>query len=384
MSRPGRIDGVLLGAVVLLCLLGLVMVYSSSAILALRDRHSEIAYLADQASKLLVGGLVLSVLANVSYRRWNSWVAVAALGSFFAIMSLQVLGMGVVQDDSGTNRGFGIGGIRIQPVEFARLALVLFLAYYVSNRSHWREGRWRGLFEPLAAIFVLALLAKLLPNLSSAVLIATLGVSLLWVAGQPIRRLLITLVPGVVLLGLSLRGYQLDRITDFFAHRGGEAKLGYQVEQSLIALGSGGLWGQGLGQGLQKFFYLPLPHSDFILGIVGEELGFLGVAILFTLYLVVIARGLRISRLAPDVFGQTLALGLTVSLGLNFLLHSVVVLGLGPVTGVPLPFLSHGGSSLLANLAAMGVLLSISRAAQPEPGVRAVDEWRWMGSPTRA
>jgi cell division protein FtsW (lipid II flippase) len=138
----------------------------------------------------------------------------------------------------------------------------------------------------------------------------------------------------------------------------------YQVEQSLIALGSGGIAGKGLGEGLQKYFYLPFPHTDFILGVIGEELGFLGVFVLFVLFGIVIYRGLFIARNVPDRFSQLLAAGVTASVAMNFLLHSMVALGLGPVTGVPLPFISHGGSSLLVNLIAIGVLLSISRSVR--------------------
>ena len=148
----------------------------------------------------------------------------------------------------------------------------------------------------------------------------------------------------------------------------------WQVKQSLIALGSGGFLGTGIGRGLQKYFYLPFPHTDFILGIVGEETGFLGVLALFALFGIVVLRGLKIARSAPDRFSGLLALGLTLSLAMNFILHAVVVFGLGPVTGVPLPFVSHGGSSLLANLAAVGILLSISRTARAAPSTMPV---RW-------
>lgn len=380
MRNPGSVDRVLLVAVALLCLFGLVMLYSSSVIFAEAEYGSKTALLRSQAGKFVLGWVVLLVLCRMSYRRLNGPVALWMYGVTVGLMGLSLLFPAV----NNVQRRIGIGALSAQPVEFARLAMVIFLAHFVSESKDWKEGRWRGLFYPLAAVLGLAVLAKLQPNLSSAVLIAALGVGILYAAGQPVRRLVLVLAPLVAAVLAAMEPYQLKRITDFVSHRGGDAPLPYQVEQSLIALGSGGFSGAGVGQGLQKYLYLPFPHSDFILGVVGEETGFRGLLILFGLYLVVILRGLRIARLVPDRFGQTLAIGLTLSLMLNFVLHSVVVMGLGPVTGVPLPFVSHGGSSLLANLVAVGLLLALSRSARPEPLAQPSQNWSWMGSPSRA
>jgi cell division protein FtsW len=232
---------------------------------------------------------------------------------------------------------------------------------------------------------VLCGLIQLQPNLSSAALLGLLGLTLLWLGGQPLRRLLVLVAPVIPAALLTLRSYQWQRIVNFVqALLGGkEAELPYHLKQSLIAMGSGGFLGKGIGQGLQKYHYLPFPHTDSILGVVGEETGFLGVLVLFAVYGIVILRGLRIARLAPDLFSGLLALGLTLSMAMNVLLHSAVVLGVGPATGVPLPFVSHGGSSLLTNLCAMGILLSISRHVQPEPDL-VRRPWRWAGGLLRA
>lgn len=382
MRDSTRMDGWLLGAVVLLSLFGLVMLYSSSVIFAEQELGSKTALLRSQLAKLLIGWVLLSVLCRMQYRRLNgtaAWVLIALTGGAMALAILP----GLFPAINKTNRFVSILGLRGQPVEFARLALVVFLAHWVSENEHWQENRWRGLLYPLGAIGGVAILAKLQPHLSSAILIVCLGVGMLFAAGQSVRRLAAVLIPMIVAVLISLKDYQRERIADYVRSLVSGGPVHYQVEQSLIALGSGGLSGKGVGQGLQKFMYLPYPHSDFLLGIIGEETGFLGVFILFVLYVVVVARGFRIARLAPDRFGQTLAFGLTFSIALNFLLHSVVVMGWGPVTGVPLPFASHGGSSLLANLIAMGLLLAISRSARPEPeAIRPA--WRWMGSPQRA
>lgn len=365
MREHGRIDSVLLGAVILICLFGLIMVYTSSVIWAVRDGHSETFFLRSQTGKFLLGMALLFPLSRLPYR-WLSgpvarWLTVAA----FLAMTL-ALTPWFSSSFNGTKRGV----LGLQPAEFARISLVLFLAYFVSKTESTGDRRWRALLIPLGVTLGFALLAKLQPNLSSAVLMVALGVGVLFVSGQSVLRLGLALLPVGIAVLAALKPYQLERIRGFLDHKGGTSNLQWQVEQSLIALGSGGAIGRGIGQGLQKFCYLPYSFSDFILGMVGEETGFVGVLILFTLFAVVLFRGLRIARHCPDTFGQVLALGLTLNLALNFVLHSVVGMGLGPVTGVPLPFVSHGGSSLLANLLAIGLLLSISRSAEPRAEVR--------------
>ena len=349
------------------------------------EASSQTAYLRSQVPKLILGIFSLAVLSRLPYYKLRGNTAIWAIGLAGLALVLLLLPLGLTAGGRGTRRFLDLGFLQVQPAEFARIAIVLFIADFVSRRDRWVESGWRGLLWPVGATVVLAGLIVLQPNLSSALLLAALGFTLMFVAGQPWQRLLGAVAP-MALLALALRPYQLKRLTDFFG--GGDGSLPYQVEQSLIAVGSGGLFGKGLGQGLQKFFYLPFPHTDFILGVIGEELGFVGVCLLFLLYGVVIARGLRIARRAPDVFSQLLATGLTLSLTMNFLLHSVVVLGIGPVTGVPMPFLSHGGTSLLANLMAIGILLSISRSLD-RPSVSARTErwhepWMWNGRATRA
>ena len=380
----GRADGVLLSVVLLLCLSGMLMVYSSSAILARSENLPETAYLRSQAEKLAVGLILLWVFSRMTYRLLFGRAAWWSVGVTVALLLVLLLPFGLAILVRGTKRFLNLGVFQLQPAELARLTLVLFLAYYSSLKEEWIEQSWKSLIVPMGAILVFSGLIALQPNLSSALLVGILGVGLLYLAGHPVKRLL-AIVPFLGLAAVVFhRGYQAKRFAGFVqVLHGGADALPYQIRQSLIAMGSGGLLGKGIGRGLQKFHYLPFPHSDCILGIVGEETGFIGVLVLFTFYGIVLLRGLRIARLAPDRFSGMLALGLSMSLALNFVLHSVVVLGLGPVTGVPLPFVSHGGSSLLVNLADMGMLLSISRQIRPEQETchRA---WRFPGSPLRA
>ncbi|MCA9726822.1 MAG: cell division protein FtsW [Candidatus Eisenbacteria bacterium] len=359
----GRTDKWLLVTVILLCLVGVLMVYSSSAILATVEASSQTAYLRALLPKLVLGVLCLAVLSQVPVRWFKGRAAIWALALAALALLVLVLPLGLTANGRGTKRFLDLGLLQVQPAEFARLGLVVFLSWYASRDEEWVEKGWRGLRWPLLAVFGLAALIALQPNLSSAALLILLGFGVLFLAGQPILRLALGALP-VVLIPLVVQPYQLKRIQQFIT-QGGDGTLPYQVEQSLIALGSGGVTGKGLGEGLQKYFYLPFPHTDFILGVIGEELGFIGVFLLFVLFGIVIYRGLYIARNVSDRFAQLLAAGVTMSVAMNFLLHSVVTLGMGPVTGVPLPFISHGGSSLLVNLTAIGVLLSVSRLVRP-------------------
>jgi cell division protein FtsW len=369
LPRSGHYDGMLLLAVILLCIFGVIMVYSSSAILARAASQSDTVYLRSQVGKLFAGLGLLFLFMRLPYRVLAGRFAVWALGGSILLLGLLLLPLGLAVVVRGTRRFLNLGLLVLQPAEFARLSLVIFLAAWGARvgEERMRVNR-RTLVVPLAAIGLVAGLIVLQPNLSSAALVGMLGFVLLWSAGQPIKRLAVILVPMLGVVAVNLRGYQLQRIISFLEGLlgGGSNGLSYHLKQSLIAAGSGGLLGKGIGQGLQKYHYLPFPHTDSILGVVAEETGFLGVLVLFAVYGIVFLRGLRIARHAPDRFSGLLALGLTLSVAVNVFLHSAVVLGVGPATGVPLPFISHGGSSLLVNLTAMGMLLSISRHVRPE------------------
>jgi cell division protein FtsW len=369
LPRSGHCDGVLLVSVVLLCIFGVIMVYSSSSILARATNQSDTVYLRSQVEKLIFGLGLLLLFMRLPYRVLAGRFAVWALSGSILLLGLLLPPFGLAVVVRGTRRFLNLGLFVLQPAEFARLSLVVFLAAWGARvgEERMRDDR-RTLVVPLVAVGLVAGLIVLQPNLSSAALVGMLGFVLLWLSGQPVKRLAVVLVPLTGAVAANLRGYQLQRIVSFVEGllSGGGSGLSYHLKQSLTAAGSGGLFGKGIGQGLQKYHYLPFPHTDSILGVVAEETGFLGVLVLFVAYGIVFQRGLRIARHAPDRFSGLLALGLTLSVAVNIFLHTAVVLGVGPATGVPLPFISHGGSSLLVNLAAMGMLLSISRHVRPE------------------
>lgn len=344
------------------------MVYSSSAILVHAESLHESAYLRSQVEKVMAGLVLMLMLSRLPVRFLRGRAAWAGLGLAMLLLILLLLPVGLATTVRDTRRFLNLQVIQIQPAEFARLALIVFLAYY-ATRCGDRDARgWRGMAVPLLAILTVGGLIKLQPNLSSALLAVLVGFGVLFLAGQSWKRLALVMIPIASVAVLMLKAYQFRRFTWFFDYlRGGDENLPYHVWQSLIAVGSGGLFGTGIGKGLQKFHYLPFPHTDSILGILGEEMGFIGVLILFVLYGLVLMRGFRIASRASDRFSSILALGLTLSIAGNLFLHSAVVLGVGPATGVPLPFISHGGSALLANLMAVGLLLAISRQARPGP-----------------
>lgn len=352
LVRPER--GILVSTL-LLCSFGLVMVFSSSAVLGIAIAHSPAHFLEGQVVKFLVGLVLLLCFWRLDYHVLGgraAWVGLGAIGAALLPLAMRLGGAGSV------DRWHRIGPFSIQPSEFARIILVVFLASYLSRKEGLLDAR-RLYRIPALVVLGMAGLIALQPNLSMALLVVLVAACVLYLGGVPWRWLaLATAVPGALAL-LFMRPYQLVRLASFFGFGGHEA--GYQIQQSITAVGSGGLFGLGIGNGLQKYFYLPFPHTDFILGIVGEETGLLGITALMAVYSLLILMGVAAARRAPDTFGRLLAAGLTWNIALNLLVHSLVNLGLGPVTGVPLPLVSSGGSSLVANLFGIGILLSVAR-----------------------
>jgi len=350
VEHPER--GILV-SVLVLCGFGLVMVYSSSAVLGIALANSPSHFFEGQIPKLIAGLALLFCFWHLDYHHLRghlAWVGV--------VLAMVILGLVLILHGF---RWFRIGPLSVQPSEFARVAVVVFLASYLSRKERLIEIHRRALLVPAAVVFTCAGLIALEPNMSMAVLFVLLALGIFFLAGLPMRWLILGVVVPAVIAVLIMRDYQWDRIHQFLGLGGGDA--GYQRDQSITAVGSGGIFGLGLGNGLQKYFFLPFPHTDFILGIVGEETGLFGTTLLLAGYASLILMGISCARRAPDRFGSLLAGGLVWNLAMNVLLHAVVNLGIGPVTGVPLPFLSCGGSSLMANLLAMGILLSVGRRA---------------------
>lgn len=360
-----------------LALVGLIMVYSSSAILGITRYQDPNHFLSRQTIRVLLGLGVLILVSRVRLR-WIERSAPWLLGGAVALLAvLEVVG----HVSHGAERWLRVGFLSLQPTDLARLATVVFLAWWLKRSPPAEQGFLRGLGPPLAVTGGVAGLILLQPNLSSAALLAATGVLMIFLSGARLRHLAIPVAGGVAAVALALvsHPYMMRRFATFVGTWFGgvpDARgAGWQLDQSLIAIGSGGWFGRGLGGGLQKYLFLPEAHTDFIFSIVGEETGFLGATVLIGLIATLLWRGMRAAARASDPFAHLLAGGLTLQIGLYAVANLCVATGLAPTTGLPLPFVSYGGSALLVNMAAVGLLYRVS-AENDEREALTRQRWR--------
>ena len=357
-----RGDRLLLLLPLALTAIGLIMVYSSSSMLGIERFHDPNHYLFQQVIRVILGILVMVACTRIDLRRLE------ALAPWLLGISIPLLAIVAVAGhvSNGAARWIRMGTVTFQPTDFARLATVVFLAWWLKRRAPQELGFRRGVLPPLGIAILMAGLILAQPNLSSAALLGFTCFLMIFLAGARVLHLAAPVGAGLLAVAGALltHPYQMERMRTFASFVFGgdidEQGAGYQLTQSLIAIGSGGWIGRGLGQGLQKNLYLPEPHTDFIFSVLAEELGLLGVTILLVLFALLLWRGLRATARARDDFAFLLAGGLTFQIGLYAAVNLAVVTGLAPTTGLPLPFVSYGGSALLANLAATGLLYRVS------------------------
>jgi cell division protein FtsW len=367
MARKLYPDKWLFLATVGLALFGLVMVYSASAITAQRENGTQFYYVAKQGLWTGIGLVVMFIAMQLDYRWLRNRRIVYALLIITALLLLLVFGFSPI---NGARRWIKLSKFSIQPSEISKLTLTIFLAYFLEQRAG-EEGSLLKTFVPCAFVTgALALLVVAEPDLGTALMLALIFVVVIFTAGARILHLGMAAAPALVgLAGLLLFvPWRIRRLTAFLHPWADPQGSGYQVVQSLIAVGSGGAHGLGFAQGKQKLFFLPFAHSDFIFAVVGEELGLagaLGVVLLFGLFL---WRGIRTALRAPDRFGLLLSLGLVTGIVAQALFNISVVLAMVPTKGIPLPFISYGGSSMVPTLAAVGILLNISQYASAPGG----------------
>jgi cell division protein FtsW len=353
----------LFGVAVVLLSAGVVMVYSASAIVAAERFHDPYFFLKKQLFWALLGALALWGALRIDYRRLEGWVLPALLVAGVLLVLVLVPPFG--QTINGTRRWIRLGPVSFQPAELAKLALVVYLAAFFARKRDAIDDFRRGVLPPLAVAGTLAALVLAQPDLGTCLTLVALTFGLLFLAGGRVRHLAIVAAPALPLLALAIWAapYRLRRITAFLDPWADPRGSGFQIIQSWLALGNGGVLGQGVGASKQKLFYLPESHTDFIFAIVGEELGFVGAATIVLLFMVFAWRGLRIGLRAPDPFGTYLALGITVLIATQTVVNLGVVTGLLPTKGLPLPFISSGGSALVVTMVSTGVLLNISQHA---------------------
>jgi cell division protein FtsW len=346
---------------VLVCA-SLVMVYSASAVLALDKNQHPSFFLFKQATFALLGLVLMPVLMRVDYRNYRQpivlWTALGLVG--LALVAV-LFGPRI----NGARRWFGIAGIGVQPSEFAKLAMIFFVAAILERRMD-RIDDLRYALLPVAIVLggVVGLI-MLQPDLGTALSIIVIVSAMVFAAGINYRYiigLLLVSLPAAYIVLMSA-DYRQRRIKVFLDPWSDPLGDGFQVIQSLIAVGTGGVFGRGLMAGVQKLFYLPYPETDFIYAVIGEELGLLGTTVVLACFCVIAWRGLRTAMRAPDRFGAFLALGLTAMVVVQAFFNMSVVLGLLPTKGIPLPFVSFGGSSLLMSMIGMGILLNVSQYA---------------------
>jgi cell division protein FtsW len=361
-----RGDRALLLLPLALTAVGVVMVYSSSAILGITRFQDPDYFVLRQLTRAALGVAAMILFAKLRLRVLEALAPWLLAGAGVMLAAVAVAG----QVSNGATRWLSLGFITVQPTDLARLAAVVFLAWWLKRHPPEERGFWKGVAAPLGIVGGLAGLILLQPNLSSAALLVFTALGMTFLAGARPAHLLIPVGAGATagLLALATHPYQMRRVASYVGFLfGGELDTrgsGWQLDQSLIAIGSGGWLGRGLGAGHQKYLFLPEAHTDFIFSILGEELGFLGATALLVLLALYLARGLRAAARASDPFATLLAGGLTLQIGLYAVVNLAVATGLAPTTGLPLPFVSYGGSALLANLAAAGLVYRVSAGNQ--------------------
>jgi cell division protein FtsW len=361
-----------LGLTLLLLSFGLVSLYSASSVYALRQGLPDTYYVLRQAAGAGVGVTCLVVCALLPYRLWerSAWplLVVSALALLVVILPFT---RSIAPEINGARRWLQVG-VSIQPSEVAKVAVIVWTAALAVKKAPLFRSLGKGLAPFLAVWGVVLLLILAEPHLSTALVIGLLGPLIVFAAGARVSHFILLALLAVPVLWHQLSvGFRAARIQAFLNPAADPGGAGFQVHQSLVALGSGGLSGVGIGQGRQKFGFLPEAHNDFVFAMIGEEWGFVGVVILVALYTAVVLVGFRIARRAPDQFGELMAIGCASLIALQAFLHMAVGLALAPPTGLPLPLVSYGRSNLIVTLVALGLLISVARAAPGGKAARA-------------
>jgi cell division protein FtsW len=361
---------------IVLCLVGAVMIFSASAVTAEHQYGHSYIFVLRQVAWLAIGLLGMFALMKLDYHKLREPAVVYSALCFVVVL---LVGAFFLDKSHATHRWIKLGPVNIQPSELAKLAVILYLAWFLdlkrrtsASLEFTKQDFMHTILPAIAPILVCVALIMAQPDLGTSVDIVLIMTAILFVAGLSWKWLAVGAATALPILVLSIThvSYRQARLMAFLHPDNDPQGAGFQLLQSLIAVGSGGFTGVGLMEGKQKLFYLPEAHTDFIYAVICEELGFIGAAIIIALFVVFAWRGLRAAFNAPDGFGRTLALGVTAMVVFQSLINFAVVLGMMPTKGIPLPFVSYGGSSLLVMLLATGVLLNVAQQAAPATGPR--------------
>lgn len=352
-------DPKLLFAVLILLGIGIVMVYSASSAVAFKKWNNEYYFLKRQGVFSLIGIVALVIFSHIPFRFYRALAYPALAASLVFLTLVLVSGLGV--SAGGSTRWLRFGPISFQPAEVARLSMITYLAYSLNKKQEGLRNFTVGFVPHVVILILLALPLLAQPDFGSVVILGALTWAMMFVGGVPLRYLFTALLGLVPLAYYTMihASYRVKRLISFLDPWQYPADEGYQIIHSLMAFGTGGMWGTGIGQGYQKLFYLPEPHTDFIFSVIGEELGFIGVLFILGLYGVVLWRGLRIACNCREGFGMLMGVGITLALALQVSINLGVALGMLPTKGLTLPFLSYGGTSLVLNMVGIGILMNI-------------------------
>ena len=361
-EQPFYYDVGLLFPVLFLVGIGVVMVYSASSALAFKKFGTEYYFFKKQLFFALLGIVALIICSRFPYRFFRPLTYPLLILALIFLGAILITGLGY--SAGGAKRWFRLGSFSFQPSEFARFALVIYLAYSMNKKKDELKDFYVGFLPHIMVLCMFTVLIIFQPDFGSVVILVVLTWVMLFVGGVRISHLitsLVLIIPMAYFFMISA-DYRSKRIMSFLHPWQYSANDSYQIVHSLMAFGTGGIWGTGIGKSYQKLFYLPEPHTDFIFSVIGEELGLLGVLIILGLYILIFWRGIFIARNCKDSFGSFIAIGLTTAIGLQVCVNMGVALGLLPTKGLTLPFLSYGGTSLLLNMASIGILMNIETA----------------------
>jgi len=362
----GKLDKQLLIITTLLVIVGMIMIYSATSVMCVKNEkiNRSTFYLIKQLKRVLIAAVGFVLALFIDYRLYRKYALVLLTGAAVLMLAIQIPQL--TGHAKGASRWLELAdNASIQPSELAKLALLLFLADYLAKRQEIMGDFLHSVLPAVAIVGVVVGIIAQQPNYGMAVAISMIAGVMFFAGGVRISHLVYITIPalGVIVYGIMHSQHAFQRVETYLAG-GDPLKDAFQINQSLIAIGAGGFTGKGLGRSMQKMFYIPEIHTDFVFAVLGEELGFIGGLSILVLFILFAWRGLRISMRAPDRFGQLLAVGITAMIFIYALLNIGVVIGLLPTTGIPLPFISYGGSALLVNMIACGVLLNISSATE--------------------
>ena len=359
--KDKRVELLLLISTIILSIFGLIMIYSSSYVWAEYKYNDPYKYIKNQGLFFIIGLILLNIISKIDYKKYFKYSNKLLLICIILLVLVLIPGIGSVRN--GSRSWFGIGSFGIQPSEFTKLAMIIFTSKYLSNNPNSMKSFKKGVLPILLITLFIFAIIMLQPDFGTGTILVMTIIGILFIAGLDIKIFFKFGIVGLVgVVGLVLVApYRLKRVLSFLNPWSDPLGSGFQIIQSLYSIGPGGLFGLGFGNSIQKHFYLPEPQTDFIFSIISEEFGFMGIIIISILFIIIFYTSLKISLKCNDLFGKYLSFGITFGLIFQTILNLSVVVGLVPVTGVTLPFLSYGGSSLLITMISVGIILNISR-----------------------